>query len=70
MGSSIADRYMPRNDDSVGMLAYVSQMVRQPDGRCPAFSAPDRCVDSTEDLMNGIIRGGAADVPLRRAESG
>jgi galactan 5-O-arabinofuranosyltransferase len=70
MGSSIADRYMPRNDDSVGMLAYVSQMVRQPDGRCPAFSAPDRCVNSTEDLMNGIIRGGAADVPLRRAESG
>jgi hypothetical protein len=46
MGSATADQYMPRNDGSVGLLAYVAQQVRQPDGTCPdhtgdAGGAPD-----------------------------
>jgi hypothetical protein len=52
VGSSIADRYMPRNDDSVGLLAYVAQMVRQPDGRCPDFSAPNDCAPDPGQLLD------------------
>ncbi|MDQ3887295.1 MAG: hypothetical protein M3308_09900 [Actinomycetota bacterium] len=49
-GSSTADRYMPRNDDSAGLLAYVAQMVRQEDGTCPVYSRPDRCADDNGEL--------------------
>lgn len=52
MGSSVADRHMPRDDDSVGLLAYVAQMVRQPDGTCPEYSrAPDRCAVGAVELL-------------------
>jgi len=37
MGSSLADRYLPRDDGSTALLAYVAQLVRQPDGTCPDF---------------------------------
>lgn len=37
MGSSLADRYLPRDDGSTALLAYVAQLVRQPDGTCPAY---------------------------------
>jgi hypothetical protein len=50
-GSATADRYMPREDDSVGFLAYVSQMLRQQDGQCPAFSRPDRCTADGAALL-------------------
>lgn len=44
-GSATADRYMPRNDDTAGQLAYVAQLLRQPNGRCSTWtSAPDRCL--------------------------
>lgn len=49
-GSSLADRYLPRNDGSVGRLAYVAQMVRQPDGTCPDFSR-DRCAPDPRALL-------------------
>ncbi len=48
IGSSVADRYQPRNDGSVGLLAYVAQMVRQPDGTCPDYG-PD-CAADTDEL--------------------
>jgi hypothetical protein len=48
MGSAVADRYQPRNDGSVGQLAYVAQMVRQPDGTCPDYG-PD-CAADPEQL--------------------
>lgn len=54
IGSSVADRYLPRNDNSVGLLAYVAQLVRQPDGRCPDFSA-GRCAPDPGELLR---RGG------------
>jgi len=48
MGSSVADRHMPRDDDSVGLLAYAAQMVRQVDGTCPDHS--DRCVANVGEV--------------------
>lgn len=36
-GSSIGDRYMPRSDASLGMLAMASHLTRQPDGTCSAY---------------------------------
>lgn len=53
MGSATADRYLPRNDGSVGMLAYVAQNVRQPDGRCPQFSGPSGCAPDPGALLRG-----------------
>ena len=48
IGSSVADRYQPRNDGSVGLLAYVAQNVRQPDGRCPDYGPG--CAATTDEL--------------------
>ena len=48
IGSSVADRYQPRNDGSVGLLAYVAQMVRQPDGTCPDYGPA--CAATTDEL--------------------
>jgi hypothetical protein len=48
IGSSVADRYQPRNDGSVGLLAYVAQMVRQPDGTCPDYGP--NCAADTDEL--------------------
>ncbi len=48
IGSSVADRYQPRNDGSVGLLAYVAQQVRQPDGTCPDYGPG--CAATTEEL--------------------
>ena len=59
IGSAVADRYQPRNDGSVGQLAYVAQMVRQPDGTCPDYG-PD-CAASPEELAD-------RDAEQRRAE--
>lgn len=54
MGSATADRYLPRDDGSPGLLAYVAQMVRQPDGRCSDYSAArGGCAPSGEALING-----------------
>jgi galactan 5-O-arabinofuranosyltransferase len=53
MGSATADRYLPRNDGSVGLLAYVAQNVRQPDGRCPEFSGPNGCAPDPGALLRG-----------------
>jgi hypothetical protein len=64
IGSSVADRYQPRNDGSVGLLAYVAQMVRQPDGTCPDYS-PD-CAADTEELAARNARAAGDDVRGRR----
>jgi hypothetical protein len=53
MGSATADRYLPRNDGSVGLLAYVAQNVRQPDGTCPAYSGPAGCAPDPGALLRG-----------------
>lgn len=53
MGSATADRYLPRNDGSVGLLAYVAQHVRQPDGRCPVYSGPSGCAPDPGALLRG-----------------
>jgi hypothetical protein len=47
-GSAVADRYQPRDDGSVGLLAYVAQMVRQPDGTCPDYGP--NCAATTDEL--------------------
>lgn len=49
-GSAVADRYMPRSDDSAGLLAYTAQLVRQEDGTCPVYSRPDGCADDNAEL--------------------
>lgn len=38
VGSAIGDRYMPRSDNSLGMLALASHLTRQPDGTCPSYA--------------------------------
>jgi galactan 5-O-arabinofuranosyltransferase len=53
MASATADRYLPRNDGSVGLLAYVAQNVRQPDGQCPRFSGPNGCAPDPGALLRG-----------------
>jgi hypothetical protein len=52
MGSATADRYLPRNDGSVGLLAYVAQNVREPDGTCPDHSGPS-CAPDPGALLSG-----------------
>jgi hypothetical protein len=58
MGSATADRYLPRNDGSVGLLAYVAQQVRQPDGACPVYSGPGGCAPDPGALLRGEWRPG------------
>jgi hypothetical protein len=53
MGSATADRYLPRHDKSVGLLAYVAQNVRQPDGRCPLYSRATGCAPDPGALLRG-----------------
>lgn len=53
MGSATADRYQPRNDHSVGLLAYVAQHVREPDGTCPEYSGPSGCAPDPGVLLRG-----------------
>jgi galactan 5-O-arabinofuranosyltransferase len=50
IGSSVADRYQPRNDGSVGLLAYVAQLVRQPDGTCPDYGHD--CAPTVGELLS------------------
>jgi galactan 5-O-arabinofuranosyltransferase len=50
-GSATADRYMPRNDGGPGKLAHVAQLVRQPDGSCPAHVGPEGCVETTDEAL-------------------
>jgi galactan 5-O-arabinofuranosyltransferase len=46
----------------VGLLAYVAQHVRQPDGTCPAFSGVNGCAPDPGALLRGEWRpeGGPA----------
>ncbi|TQM16264.1 galactan 5-O-arabinofuranosyltransferase [Pseudonocardia kunmingensis] len=53
MGSATADRYLPRDDGSVGLLAHVAQHVRQPDGTCPDYSVADGCAPDPGALLGG-----------------
>jgi galactan 5-O-arabinofuranosyltransferase len=54
MGSATADRYLPRDDGSPGLLAYVAQMVRQPDGRCSDYAtARGGCAPTGAVLLDG-----------------
>jgi len=50
-GSATADKYMPRNDGGPGKLAYISQLVRQTDGTCPAHSRTRGCADTPADAL-------------------
>jgi hypothetical protein len=49
MGSALADRYLPRNDGSTAQLAYVAQLVRQPDGTCPDYGRG--CAPTAAELL-------------------
>jgi galactan 5-O-arabinofuranosyltransferase len=49
-GTATADRYMPRNDGSVGYLAYVAHHVRQPDGSCAAYVPVSECLSSPREV--------------------
>lgn len=40
-GSASVDNYLPRNDNSMGELAWVGQTSRMPDNRCSVYLAPD-----------------------------
>lgn len=62
-GSAVADSYMPSNDDSRGYLAYISHMIRQPDGSCPVFSTPDRCADTVHELQERHPRATDSEAP-------
>lgn len=42
--SSVSDRYMPRGDESSGFLTYVSHYIRQENGTCSTYTAPDKCL--------------------------
>lgn len=50
-GSAIADRYMPRNDNSLGSLAWVAQVNRTPDGRCSPYVPDNGCQTEYEKLF-------------------
>ena len=56
MGSATADEYLPRHDRSVGLLAYVAQHVRQPDGTCPDYTAEQGCAPDPGALLRGEWR--------------
>jgi galactan 5-O-arabinofuranosyltransferase len=42
-GSAAADRYMPRNDDSTGYLAWVAHTTRTQTGDCPSRAPAGEC---------------------------
>jgi len=42
-GSATADRYMPRNDDSTGYLAWIAHTTRTPTGDCPSRAPAGEC---------------------------
>jgi hypothetical protein len=63
MGSATADRYLPRNDGSVGLLAYVAQHVRQPDGTCPDYRGAGGCAPDPGALLRGEWQPRADDGP-------
>ncbi|GAA2777392.1 hypothetical protein [Crossiella cryophila] len=50
-GSAIADRHLPRNDNSAGSLAWVSQVNRMPDGSCSRYVPDNACVTDAEKLF-------------------
>lgn len=68
-GSAIGDRYMPRTDNSVGLLAYNSHVTRGPDGKCSRYTSPDRypCV-STEERLAEIVESIYGKSPYREGE--
>ena len=49
-GTATADRYMPRNDGSVGYLAYVAHHVRQLDGSCAAYAPVSECLSGPREV--------------------
>lgn len=57
-GSATADRFMPRNDGSAGLLTYVAHNVRQLDGTCPQHST-GACADSVTELLERGRPGGS-----------
>ncbi|MGZ3147115.1 hypothetical protein ACVDFE_34995 [Lentzea chajnantorensis] len=63
-GASIGDRYMPRSDHSLGMLALASHLTRQPDGTCPAYTRTLRvdCADNDDEYWS-LLPGLARDAP-------
>ena len=66
-GSATADRYMPRNDGSLGQLAYVSQFLRQPDGQCPAHTRVSGCGNTIGAALGQTPAPAAAPVvPVHR----
>lgn len=56
-GSAISDHYLPRPDNSQGILAYFAQMVKQQNGNCPAYSWPDKCAASSRELQERLANG-------------
>lgn len=64
--SATGDRYMPRTDNSAGMLAFNAQVSRQVDGRCSAYTATwgYGCLDPGGDPRYGeLIRQLNAGAP-------
>jgi hypothetical protein len=56
--SSVSDRYMPRGDNSSGFLTYVSHYVRQENGKCPDYTAPDSCLPDGGAVVQRRDSGG------------
>jgi hypothetical protein len=44
-GSATADRYMPRNDNSAGRLAWTAHQMRTLEGPCPAYAPEGKCTE-------------------------
>ncbi|KOV87170.1 hypothetical protein [Nocardia sp. NRRL S-836] len=64
VGSAVGDRYMPRSDNSLGMLALASHLTRQPDGTCPAYvkTLGVECASGFKEYRD-LLPGLAKDAP-------
>lgn len=49
MGSSVSDKYLPRDDGTKAIFSYVAQYLRQPDGSCSTYG--DGCVATFDEIL-------------------
>ncbi|WP_158841548.1 hypothetical protein [Saccharothrix deserti] len=68
-GSSVGDRYMPRADDSPGILAMNAQLIKLLDGTCPAYAATlGRGCFAMDDPRYGEVLRELIELGPRRGE--
>lgn len=63
-GSATGDRYLPRTDNSAGMLAFVAQFLRQPSGECAPYSLQwGGCFDPGDPGYDELVARMKRDAP-------